>query len=79
MKYPIQLSLTNKNFFKQNGEQKTIQFLSGGLVSVGGGKDMGRGCRRVNMVEILCTHVCKWKKRDLLKLFQEWGKGDKGE
>jgi hypothetical protein len=37
------------------------------------------GCRRVNMMEILCTHVCKWKKWDLLKLFQEWERGDKGE
>jgi hypothetical protein len=22
---------------------------------------VGKGCRRVNMVQILCTHVCKWK------------------
>jgi hypothetical protein len=21
----------------------------------------GEGCRSVNMVQILCTHVCKWK------------------
>jgi hypothetical protein len=32
--------------------------------------------RRVNMVQIQCTHVCKWKK-DLLKLFQKCK--DKGE
>jgi hypothetical protein len=24
-------------------------------------EDIRKGCRRVNMVEILCTHVCKWK------------------
>jgi hypothetical protein len=24
-------------------------------------EDAGKGCRRVNMVQILCTHVCKWK------------------
>jgi hypothetical protein len=34
---------------------------------------MGKRCKKVNMVKILCTHVCKY----LLKLFQEWG-GDKG-
>jgi hypothetical protein len=22
---------------------------------------VGKGYRRVNMVQILCTHVCKWK------------------
>jgi hypothetical protein len=25
------------------------------------GEDVGRGCKRVNMVQILCTHVSKWK------------------
>jgi hypothetical protein len=29
------------------------------------------------MVEILRAHVCKWKNK--MKLFQEWGEGDKGE
>jgi hypothetical protein len=24
-------------------------------------EEIGRGCGRVNMVQILCTHVCKWK------------------
>jgi hypothetical protein len=24
-------------------------------------EDVEKGCRRVNMVQILCTHVCKWK------------------
>jgi hypothetical protein len=27
----------------------------------GMGRDVGRGCRRVNMVQILCAHVYKWK------------------
>jgi hypothetical protein len=35
------------------------------------GEDIRKGCRRVNMVEILCTCV-KIGKGDLLKLFQEW-------
>jgi hypothetical protein len=39
------------------------------------GKDIRKGCRRVNM-KMLCTHVCKWK-NETLKLFQEWEKGVK--
>jgi hypothetical protein len=27
----------------------------------GKGKDVEKGCRRVNIVQILFTHVCKWK------------------
>jgi hypothetical protein len=37
------------------------------------GEDIKKRCRRVSMVQILCTHICKWKKWDLLKLFQEQG------
>jgi hypothetical protein len=29
------------------------------------------------MVQILCAHVCKWKKLYQLKLFQEWGRRKK--
>jgi hypothetical protein len=41
------------------------------------GEEVGKGCRRVNIVQKLCTHeycvhMCKQKKRYLLKLFQEW-------
>jgi hypothetical protein len=25
------------------------------------GEDIRKGCRRVNVMEILCTHVCKWR------------------
>jgi hypothetical protein len=35
------------------------QVLSGELVSVGLGEEVGKGCGRVNMAQILCTHVCK--------------------
>jgi hypothetical protein len=31
-------------------------------VGTSGEEDIRKGCRRVNMVEILCTHVCEWKK-----------------
>jgi hypothetical protein len=26
-----------------------------------GGADVGKVCRRVNVMEILCIHACKWK------------------
>jgi hypothetical protein len=26
-------------------------------------EDIGKECRKVNLVQILCTHVCKWKNR----------------
>jgi hypothetical protein len=31
------------------------------VLSVGGGRKWEKGYGRVNMVQILCTHVCKWK------------------
>jgi hypothetical protein len=48
------------SFFKNEGqEDKTGPVW--GLVPVAGEKDIRKGCRRVNMVEILYTHVQKWK------------------
>jgi hypothetical protein len=47
-------------FFYKNGEQEGKTGPVWGLVSVAG-KEVGKGCRRVNMVRIPCTHVCKWK------------------
>jgi hypothetical protein len=41
-----------------------------GEVGISGkGEVVGKGCRRVNMVKILCICVCKYKTSDLLKLF----------
>jgi hypothetical protein len=37
-------------------------------------EDVERGCRRVNMVQILCTHVCKWKNDTIPGM-----EGNKGE
>jgi hypothetical protein len=39
--------------------RKAKQVLSGKLVQVRRGKE---GVKRENMVEILCTRGCKWKK-----------------
>jgi hypothetical protein len=40
------------------------QVLPGGRGVVGTGargEEVGKEYRRVNMVQLLCTHVCKWK------------------
>jgi hypothetical protein len=34
--------------------------------------EWGKGHGRVNIMQILCTHMCKL---DMLKLFQEWEEG----
>jgi hypothetical protein len=38
----------------------------GGLILVGGGEEVGKGCRRINTVQKMFTHVCTCY---LLKLF----------
>jgi hypothetical protein len=55
------LKQTKMSFFYKSGEQEGI---TGSVFVVGisgKGEDVERGCRRVNMVPILYTHVCKWK------------------
>jgi hypothetical protein len=48
-------------FFYKIGEQEGRTGTAwGGLVPVGG-EEVGKGCGRVNIVQILCTHECKWK------------------
>jgi hypothetical protein len=38
----------------------------------------GEGCGKMNMVQILCTHVCKWKMRPV-ETIPGMGGEDKGE
>jgi hypothetical protein len=33
----------------------------GGFIPVGAGKEVGKGYMKLNMVQTICTHVCKWK------------------
>jgi hypothetical protein len=48
----------------------------GGLIPAGG-DEVEKGCKRVNMVQILSTHECKWKKDTYFLL--KCRKGDRGE
>jgi hypothetical protein len=62
-------------FFTKSGNRRVVQVLPEGVDTSRRGEEVGKGCRRVNMVQILCTYVCKWKNDTWLKLFQEWGRG----
>jgi hypothetical protein len=46
-------------FFYKTGEQESETDPAWGFGSSGRGEDVGKGCRRVNMVQTLCTQVCK--------------------
>jgi hypothetical protein len=48
-------------FFPKNGEQKGRTGPVWRVGTSGRGEDAGTGCRGVTMVQILCTHVCRWK------------------
>jgi hypothetical protein len=43
------------------------------------GKNIRKQCSRVHVVEILCTHVCKWKMRPVETIPGMGGREDKGE
>jgi hypothetical protein len=36
---------------------------AGEVVTSGGEESVGKGCGMVTMVQIWCTHVCKWKNK----------------
>jgi hypothetical protein len=50
-------------FFYKMGEQEGRTCPFWGVDTSERGEDVGKGCGRVNMVQILSTHVCKWKMR----------------
>jgi hypothetical protein len=47
--------------FTKSENRRMEQVLPGGLGTSGRVEEVGKGCGRVNIVQILCTHVCKWK------------------
>jgi hypothetical protein len=48
-------------FFTKIKNRRKKQFLSGGGLVPVAGEDVGKGCGRMNLMKILCTHVCKWQ------------------
>jgi hypothetical protein len=57
------IAILNKQtfFFLQKWKIRGLNRTCLGISTSERWEDMGRGCGRVNMVQILCTHVCKWK------------------
>jgi hypothetical protein len=47
------------------------------LVPVGGSEEVEKGCRRVNIVQILCSHESKWKMIPVETIPEIGGKGIK--
>jgi hypothetical protein len=49
-------------FYKVREQEGRIGLVRGeGVCYQWEGKDVGKGCGRMSMVQILCAHVCKWK------------------
>jgi hypothetical protein len=63
MKLPVEL--LNKHtkiiFFQKQQTGRQNMFCLGGADNSGRGEDIRKGSQRMNIVEILDTHVCKWK------------------
>jgi hypothetical protein len=51
--------------FTKSENRKAEQVLSWGVGTSGSGKEVGKRVEEVNMVQILCTHVCTWKMRPI--------------
>jgi hypothetical protein len=50
-----------KCLFTKKGEKEGKTVSIWGFGTSGRGEDIRKGYRRVNVVEILCTHIHKWK------------------
>jgi hypothetical protein len=59
--------------WRTGGQNRSCLGAGGGGPS-GRRKEVGKGCRRVNMEQILCIHVCKWK-NDTVDTIPEMGGG----
>jgi hypothetical protein len=66
-------------FLLKNGDQDGRIGPVGGVGTSWRGKDMGRVSRWVNMLQILCAHIYKWKHETYWIYSMNRGRGDKGE
>jgi hypothetical protein len=59
----VKMSFLFPFFCKIREQEGGTGLVSGGVVDTRGkGEKVGKGCKRVNLLQILCTHECKWKK-----------------
>jgi hypothetical protein len=59
--------------------RKVEKVLLGDLLPVGGKRMWGMGVGGVNMVQISCMHVCKWKNEACRNYYRNGKTGDKGK
>jgi hypothetical protein len=57
------IAIVNKNvILKIKSDNRVVeQVLPGGVGTGGSREDVGKGCGRVNILQIFCTRVCKFK------------------
>jgi hypothetical protein len=56
------LKQTKISFFSYTKlENRRVEQVLLGRVGTSGMEEVGKGYGRVHIVQILCTHVCKWK------------------
>jgi hypothetical protein len=60
--YLKQIEMSSFPLFYKIGEQEGRTGPVRGIGTSGSGKEVGKECQRVNIVQIVCTHVCRWKK-----------------
>jgi hypothetical protein len=65
--------------FTKSEHRRLEQVLLEGVDTSRKGKVVGKRCRSVNMVQILCTHVYKWINNICLNYSRNGGRGNKGE
>jgi hypothetical protein len=66
-------------FFYKNGEPKDRIGPVLGVGTSSRGLDVGIWCRRMNMVQMLCTHLYKWKNETCLNHSKNEVRRDGGE
>jgi hypothetical protein len=59
------------------GEGEVVPVWGGG--TSGRREEVGKGYRRVNMVQILCIHVCKWENETVETIPGMGGEGDEAK
>jgi hypothetical protein len=59
--------------FTKSENRRAEQVTSAWVGTSGREEKVGKGCGRLNVVQILYTHVCKWKNETCLSNSKNWG------
>jgi hypothetical protein len=66
-------SYLNKQKWRTGGQNTSC--LGRALDTSEEAENVGIVCRRMNMVAVLCAHVCKWKNETCFNYFRNAGRG----